>query len=147
MVVAITNSRGFVWFGHFLLLLELAEVLNLGFAEFCKLVVYLRHCFAPLSNQVTVQRSYPQGFYSLCYDLLITYHRCLGFELEEPSIEIRQWFSLFLYAGKEVFFSIEHCLKFLKVDENLVFQVLPRINTSRRESGIPICSHVFRGDD
>jgi hypothetical protein len=34
MVITIMNSWGLVWFGHFLLLLELAEVLNLGFVEF-----------------------------------------------------------------------------------------------------------------
>jgi hypothetical protein len=39
MVVSITKSWGFVWFGYFPLLLELTEVLNLGFAEFCKLII------------------------------------------------------------------------------------------------------------
>jgi hypothetical protein len=39
MVVAITNYWGFVWFGHFALLVELAEVLNLEFAEFWKLII------------------------------------------------------------------------------------------------------------
>jgi hypothetical protein len=39
MVVAVTGPCGFVWLGNFLLLLELAEVLNLELAEFCKLIV------------------------------------------------------------------------------------------------------------
>jgi hypothetical protein len=39
MVVAITNYWGFVWFGHFALLVELEEVLNLEFAEFWKLII------------------------------------------------------------------------------------------------------------
>jgi hypothetical protein len=39
MVLAIMTYWGFVWFGYFLLLLKLVKVLNLRFAEFCKLVV------------------------------------------------------------------------------------------------------------
>jgi hypothetical protein len=39
MVITMTISWGFIWFGHFLLLLKLAKMLNLGFDKFCKLVV------------------------------------------------------------------------------------------------------------
>jgi Na+-transporting NADH:ubiquinone oxidoreductase subunit NqrB len=59
MVVTIMNSWAFVYFGYILLLPRLAEVLNLRFAEFCKLVILLQHCFGPLSNQMDVQWSCP----------------------------------------------------------------------------------------
>jgi hypothetical protein len=39
LVFIVASSWGFVWFCHFPLLIQLAEMLNLGFAEFCKLVV------------------------------------------------------------------------------------------------------------
>jgi hypothetical protein len=58
LIVTIASSWGFVWFCHFPLLLELAEVLNLIFAEFCESIIKLKHCFMPLSNQMIVQRLY-----------------------------------------------------------------------------------------
>jgi hypothetical protein len=59
VIVTVANSWSFIWFDHFPLLLELGEVLNLGLTEFCEVIIYLRYCFGPFSNQVTIQRSRP----------------------------------------------------------------------------------------
>jgi hypothetical protein len=39
VTVTVANSWSFIWFDHFPLLLELAEVLNLGLTEFSKLII------------------------------------------------------------------------------------------------------------
>jgi hypothetical protein len=50
LVITITRSWSFIWFCNFPLLLNFAEMLDLRFAEFCKLVIELRPYFGPLSH-------------------------------------------------------------------------------------------------
>jgi hypothetical protein len=87
VAVAVVWPWSFVWFCHFLLLLELAEVLNFRFAEFCKLIIQLRHYFGLFPYHMVVQCPCPQSFYGLSYDLLVRHLWCMGFELKEPLIE------------------------------------------------------------
>jgi hypothetical protein len=52
-----------------------------------------------------------------------------------------------LGAGQKIFFHIELCLETLEVEQELFFELLPRVNASWRESGIPICRSVLERDD
>jgi hypothetical protein len=63
-------------------------VLDLSLVEFRELFVQLRHCFGLLSNQMTVQSPPTQGFDSLGNNLIVGYLWGLGFQLQEPLVEI-----------------------------------------------------------
>jgi hypothetical protein len=67
----------------------------------------------------------------------------LRFELEEPSVKVGQCFSLSLNTRQKIFFSVELRLEPLEVEEKLVFQLLPGIDASWQESGIPIYGYVL----
>jgi hypothetical protein len=69
--------------------------------------------------------------HSICWRMKSAFYECqhllvgqlwgLGFELEEPLIEIGQWLSPFLHTGEEIFFSTELHLEPFEVEENLIF--------------------------
>jgi hypothetical protein len=67
--------------------------------------------------------------------------------LSEPSVEIEERFYFSFGAGQKIFFHIELRLETLKVEKELFFELLPRVNTSRRESGTPVCRSILEGDD
>jgi hypothetical protein len=52
-----------------------------------------------------------------------------------------------LGARQKFFFSAELRLEPLEVEEKLIFQLLPRIDASWWEFGIPICGCVLYRDD
>jgi hypothetical protein len=99
--------RGFIMLEYFSLLVKLAEVKDLGFTEFGKVFVEFCDCIQPFPNQMNVQGSNPQSFDGLGNDMVIGYFRSLGFQLQKPSIEIRQGFFLVLSAREEIFLCAE----------------------------------------
>jgi hypothetical protein len=52
-----------------------------------------------------------------------------------------------LGIGQKIFFDIELRLETLKVEQELFFELLPKVNASWWESGIPICSSILERDD
>jgi hypothetical protein len=54
LVVIVARSWSFVWFWDFPLLFKFAEVLDLGFAELCKLFIEFWHYFWSLSDRMAV---------------------------------------------------------------------------------------------
>jgi hypothetical protein len=52
-----------------------------------------------------------------------------------------------LGIGQKIFFDIELRLETLKVEQELFFKLLPKVNASWWESGIPICSNILERDD
>jgi hypothetical protein len=71
----------------------------------------------------------------------------MGLQLQEPPVEIWEHFFFSLGTGQKIFFHIELCLETLKVEQKLFFELLPRVNVSRRKSGIPVCRIILKRDD
>jgi hypothetical protein len=88
-----------------------------------------------------------QGLDSLSSDLFIWYFWSLGLQLQEPLVEIGEHFFFSLRTGHKIFFHIELRLETLEVEQELFFELLPWVNASQRESGIPICCSILERDD
>jgi hypothetical protein len=52
-----------------------------------------------------------------------------------------------LDAGQKIFFHIELLLETLEVEQELFFELLPRVTASWRESGVPVCHNVLERED
>jgi hypothetical protein len=52
-----------------------------------------------------------------------------------------------LGIGQEIFFHIELLLEPLVVVKELFFELLPRMNASRQESGVPVCYGFLERDN
>jgi hypothetical protein len=52
-----------------------------------------------------------------------------------------------LSAGQKIFFRIELYLKSLEIKQELFFELLPRVDASYREPGVPVCYDVLKRDD
>jgi hypothetical protein len=68
-----------------------------------------------------MQGPHPQGFDGLHDDLIVEHFWGLGFELQEPSVKIRQCFFLPSSTGWKIFFSVELRLEPLEVEHKLLF--------------------------
>jgi hypothetical protein len=52
-----------------------------------------------------------------------------------------------LSAGQKVLFHIELRMETLKVGQKLFFEMLSRVDASRREPTVPVCCSVLKRDD
>jgi hypothetical protein len=71
----------------------------------------------------------------------------LGLQLQEPPVEIGERFFFSLGAGQKIFFHIEPRMETLEVEQELFFELLPRVNASWRESRIPIRRIILKRYD
>jgi hypothetical protein len=52
-----------------------------------------------------------------------------------------------LSAGLKIFFRIKLCLKPLEIEQELFFELLPRIDASWQEPRVPVCCGIIKRDD
>jgi hypothetical protein len=122
-------------------------MLDLELAKFRELFVKLRHYFGPLPDKMVMSGPHMQGFDSLSNDLIVWYFQSLSLQLQEPPVEIREHFFFSLGIGQKIFFCIELRLELLEVEQELFFELLPRMNASWREPEVPICCGILERDD
>jgi hypothetical protein len=70
---------------------------------------------------MVVQGPRPQGFDGLRDNLIVGHFWCLSFELQEPSIKLRQCFFLYLSTRQKIFFNVELRLEPLEIEQKLPF--------------------------
>jgi hypothetical protein len=70
---------------------------------------------------MVVQGPHPQGFDGLRDDLIIEHFWGLSFELQEPSVKVRQHFFLSLSTRHKIFFCVELHLEPLEIEQKLLF--------------------------
>jgi hypothetical protein len=61
--------------------------------------------------------------------------------------EIGECFFFSLSAGQKIFFHFELRLEPLEIEQELIFELLPRVDAPWRESGVPVCCSILKRND